>query len=299
MEFDLIPQIVIIFSAGIIIFILGKNIPKMKEMQDDDLLFENESSKEKRKFSYLCGRLTRRIKRDNYQEKTALVWKWLEKSLRKIRIKFLKLDNKIVSVLERLKKKHAKHEDNSNGEVKTEEEINSEHKNIDGSENDIVSAIEVEPKKSEHNNFKFSDLNNATKKDNLANRPEDESRISEITRGEEKAEKEKYSEDKDKNEVKFKTEDEKEIGKNETKPDEKDTRTSKEKEYIDLIFRSPKNIKAYWKLGIIYSRRKKYKDSISCFRQIIKIDPGYTKAKKKIIDLMKRMKRDKKTDKEK
>ena len=297
MEFDLIPQIVIIFSAGIIIFILGKNIPKIKEMQEDDLLFENKNSKEKKKFSYLYGRLTRRIKRDNYQEKMALVWKWLEKSLRKIRIKFLKLDNKIVSVLERLKKKHTRYEDNGNGEFKTEEEINSEHKNINGSENGFVNT--VEPEKNEHNNFKFSDLNNTAKKDNFANGLEDEPKISESVREEEKAEKEKHSEDKDKNEVKFKTEDEKEIGKNETKPDEKDTRTSKEKECIDLIFRSPKNIKAYWKLGIIYSRRRKYKDSISCFRQIIKIDPGYTKAKKKIIDLMKRMKRDKKTNKEK
>jgi len=296
MEFDLIPQIVIIFSAGIIIFILGKNIPKIKEMQEDDLLFENKDSKEKKKFSYLYGRLTRRIKRDNYQEKTALVWKWLEKSLRKIRIKFLKLDNKIVPVLEKLKKKHTEYEDNGNGELKTEEEINSEHKNIGGSENDIVSA--VKPEKNEGNDFKFSDLNNTAKKDNFANRLENEPRMDEIAKEEEKAEKEKYSEDKDKEEVKFKTENGKEISKNETKPDEKDTRTGKEKEYIDLIFKSPKNIKAYWKLGIIYSRRKKYKDSISCFRQIIKIDPGYTKAKKKVSDLIGKMKKDKKTDKE-
>ena len=65
-----------------------------------------------------------------------------------------------------------------------------------------------------------------------------------------------------------------------------------------MILKNPINIKAYWKLGIVYSRRKNYKDAISCFRQITKIDPTYTKAKKKITDLMERMK-DKKENKKK
>ena len=233
MEFNLIPQIIIVFSIGVIIFIFGKNIPKIKETQNDDLLFEKENKEEKKKFSYLCGRLARRIKKDSYREKKDLIWKWLEKSLRKIRINFLKLDNKIVSVLEKLKKKSVNH-DNNNSEFKVDD-TKLEKSEIDESK--------------------------------------DELQASKIT-----------SEEKNK--------DEDEIEKKEEKSD-------KEKEYIDLIFKSPKNIKAYWKLGIVYSRKKRYKDSISCFRQIIKIDPGYTKAKKKIVDLIRRMKKDKKVDEEK
>ena len=232
MEFNLIPQIIIVFSIGVIIFIFGKNIPKIKEAQDSSLPFENKN-REKKKFSYLRSRMTRRIKKESYQEKKDLVWKWLEKSLRKIRIKFLKLDNKIVSVLEKLKKKSVNH-DNNNSEFKVDD-TKLEKSEIDKSK--------------------------------------DELQASKIT-----------SEEKNK--------DEDEIEKKEEKSD-------KEKEYIDLIFKSPKNIKAYWKLGIVYSRKKRYKDSISCFRQIIKIDPGYTKAKKKIIDLIGRMKKDKKVDEEK
>jgi len=239
MEFDLIPQLIIIFSIGTIIFILGRNIPKIKEAQDDDLLFENkDKEKEKRKFLYLYNRLTRRINKDNYQNKMSLIWKWLEKSLRKIRIKFLKLDNKIVSVLEKLKKKH------------------TEYKN--GSLSDIA------------------------KKNSFTDESKSESKISE-----------KASEEKINGEAKEKMEEKTKDSENKNKIKTEKEKSDKEKEYINLILKNPTDIKSYWKLGIIYSRRKKYKDSISCFRQIIKIDPGYTKAKKKISDLMKRMKKGK------
>lgn len=277
MEFDLIPQIVIIFSAGIIIFILGKNIPKIKEAQDSDLLFENKNREEKKKFSYLYGRLTRRIKKDNYQEEIGLVWKWLEKSLRKMRIKFLKLDNKIVSILEKLKKKHAEHENDR--ELRTKKETD----NADGykkfnDKNDTVSDIGLEENK--RTDFENGGLENIAEKNGFTDKPKDELKTGEIT-SEEKTEDSK----------------EKSNGKNETEKEKK--KSDKEKEYIKLILESPKNIKAYWKLGIIYSRRKKYKDSISCFRQIVKIDPSYTKAKKKISDLMGKIKKDKKADEEK
>jgi len=284
MEFNLIPQVIIIFSIGVIIFIFGRNIPKMKEMQNDNSLFENKS-KEKRKFSYLCGKLTRRMKKDSYQEKTGLVWKWLEKSLRRIRIKFLKLDNKIVFILEKLKKKNIDHSnenfefkekiDNSKGAVDESrafsaqpfvEEPHEEKKKVPekiGSEKSVVDDVKLRKREKDE-------------KSNM-DRPVDELQTSGIINEEENEEK----------------------NKSEDKIRKKEERSSKEKEYIDLILRSPKNIKAYWKLGIIYSRRKKYKDSISCFRQIIKIDPGYTKAKRKIADLIKRMKKNKKADKEK
>lgn len=245
MEFDLVPQIVIIFSAGIIIFILGKNIPKIKEMQDDDLLFENEGRKEKKKFLYLCGRLTRRIKKDSYREGADLAWKWLEKLLRKIRIKFLKLDNKIVPVLEELKKKNVDRENEP-----------------EDSEN-AVSDIEFDKsEKNEENDFGSNNSDDIAEKSVFADKFKNKPQMDKVVIKEGK-------------------------------------KGSKEKEYINSILKNPTDIKAYWKLGIVYSRRKKYKDSISCFRQIIKIDPGYTKAKKKIIDLIGRMKKDKKVDEEK
>ncbi|MCK4799617.1 hypothetical protein KAS31_01440, partial [Candidatus Parcubacteria bacterium] len=78
----------------------------------------------------------------------------------------------------------------------------------------------------------------------------------------------------------------------------KENAKGKEKEYIEMILKNPIDVKSYWKLGIVYSRRKNYKDAISCFRQITKIDPTYTKAKKKISDLVERMK-DKKDNRKK
>ena len=280
MEFNLIPQVIIIFSIGVIIFIFGKNIPKMKEMQDNDPLFENEN-KEKKKFSYLCDKLTRRIRKDSYQEKMGSVWKWLEKSLRKIRIKFLKLDNKIISVLEKLKKKSVNHSDES-----------SEFKKEIGSSKDIVDKSFAFP--SQLSAEKLCEEREEVLKETDSNKNiVDDVKL-------EKSEKDGKSEmDRSEDELQTSKIISEEKSKDEDKTEKKEEKSSKEKEYISLILRSPKNIKAYWKLGIVYSRRKKYKDSISCFRQIIKIDPGYTKAKKKIVDLVKRMKKDKKTDKEK
>ena len=169
MEFDLIPQSVIIFSAGIIIFILGKNIPKIKEMRDDDLLFEDKGRKEKKKFSYLYGRLTRRIKKESYQEKADLVWKLLEKSLRKIRIKFLKLDNKIVPVLEELKKKN----ENRDNESEFKKEADNDCEESGNGENVISDVESDKSEKDEENNFGFSDLNDVTEKNVSANKSED------------------------------------------------------------------------------------------------------------------------------
>lgn len=259
MEFDLIPQIVIIFSAGVIVFIFGKNVPKVKEDQDNNPLFKNRNKETENKFLYLRNRLTRRINRDGYQNKMNLVWKWLEKSLRKIRIKFLKLDNKIVSVLEKLKKKHTEREDSK-----------SDNEKLDSDRSNAVGDI-----KSEENRkagLENDNRDNVSKENNFANEVIDK----EIDKETEK-----------------KTENSRDEGGTEIKKE----KNGKEKEYLNLIFKNPMDIKAYWKLGVVYSRKKKYKDSISCFRQIIKIDPGYTKAKKKIVDLMGRMKNGKKDSK--
>jgi tetratricopeptide (TPR) repeat protein len=232
MDFDIIPQVVIIFFTGIIVLVLAKNISKVKETPDD-FLFESENvKKEREKFIYLYKRLTRRINKEKYQEKVDLFWVWFEKVLRKLRINFLRLDNKIVSALDKVKEKNVESETETKTETKSEDQWREYDKPRDENmymKDEEVEKIETESK-SDEDVVKTDELNAGNKK-------------------------------------------------------------GKEKEYIDLILKNPIDIKSYWKLGIVYSRKKNYKDAISCFRQIIKIDPTYTKAKKKITDLMERMKK--------
>lgn len=273
MEFDIVPQIIIVFSMGIVILILGKNISKVKE-NPDDFLFENgDEKKEKEKFLYLCERLTRRVNKKKYQEKVGLFWIWFEKVLRKLRINFLRLDNKIVSALDRVKEKNIENEN-------VENEIEAENKNqwqecSKPKDDDVKLKDEnmyTDNKKIEKS-FNDDDKNTG---DNFDLTTENKTpTVSNIT------DKEEISDKSDKDVA--------EMNKLNT-----ENKNRKEKEYIDLISKNPVDIKSYWKLGIVYSRKKNYKDAISCFRQITKIDPTYTKAKKKITDLMKRMKRDKK-----
>lgn len=284
MEFDLIPQFVLIFSIGIILFILGKNIPKIKEAQYSALLTEGENiKKEKRNFWYLYSRFIKRISRNNhqdsYQGKKYLLWHWLEKLLRKTRINFLKLDNKIVSVLDKIRKKNVQNEN-------SEKDILIKKTEDDKEKKDVAEIKVVEEKK--EINFVSDDLNNNEKQNGFAALLQGELEVEKTI--EEKEEEEKVSE-KRKGEIE---EDNKIEKKNEIEI--KNKKNNKEREYIDLILKNPTDIKAYWKLGIVYSRRKKYQDSISCFRQIIKIDPNYTKAKKKVTDLVKRMKKGKKEE---
>lgn len=73
--------------------------------------------------------------------------------------------------------------------------------------------------------------------------------------------------------------------------EEEKLRTKKEQECIEILMQDPADIKAYWRLGIIYSKRRNYEDALACFRQIVKIDPTYTKAKQKAIELMEKMKK--------
>ncbi len=267
MEFDIVPQIVLVLSMGVIILILGKNISKVKETPDD-FLFENRDEKEeKEKFSYLCKRLTRRINKEKYQEKVDSFWIWFEKVLRRLRIKFLRLDNKIVSALDKVKEKNVENE------------------------------IEDKDKSYEYNEPKDKDDDLKLKDENMYT---DNKKIEENFNNDNKVVDDNFDSETENsipdipNVVNEEKKDDK-SDKNNTEISELNTenKNGKEKEYISLISKNPIDIKSYWKLGIVYSRRKNYKDAISCFRQITKIDPTYTKAKKKIADLMGRMKKNK------
>jgi len=120
MEFDIVPQVIIVLSMGIIILILGRNISKVKETPDDFLFENKDEEKEKEKFLYLCKRLTRRVNKEKYQEKVGLFWVWFEKVLRKLRINFLRLDNKIVSTLDKVKEKNVENVENVENETEIE-----------------------------------------------------------------------------------------------------------------------------------------------------------------------------------
>ena len=258
MSFDLIPQLIIVISTGIIVVIFGKNIPKTNDL-DDKNLSDLQENKEEKKFYYLYDRLKKRISKEEYQKRIDLSWRWFEKFLRKIRISFLKFDNKIVFLLNKLREKN------------TETDID---KNTQADNMKECDALTEEGKKYENSDFQKQEMFIATEDEN---KPSED--IAEVTIETEEVEKNEDRED-------F----------NEEKGDkklnlDKENTNGKEKEYIDMIMKNPIDIKAYWKLGIVYSRRRNYHDAISCFRQITKIDPTYTKAKKKISDLIERMKK--------
>ena len=282
MTFSMLPQIIIIFSIGIIVVILGKNISKLKDLENEELLIEKkEKNKEKEKFLYLYGRLKQRINKKEYHRMINSLWIWLEKTLRKVRINFLKIDNKIIAVLDKLREKKSeievdkkiqidnmdKHEENE-AENKESDSFADQDQNIDQDKETIFEVQTIDQKDAEVNLHEEKDMDN------------------EIMLAEEKLT------DKQDKEVSFHK------GKEEDLYVAKEDAKGKEKEYIEAIIKNPIDVKSYWKLGIVYSRRKNYKDAISCFRQITKIDPTYKKAKNKISDLLEKMK-DKKENKKK
>ena len=266
MEFDIVPQIVIVFSMAIIILILGRSVSKVKETPDDFLFENKDEEKEKEKFLYLCKRLTRRINKEKYQEKVDSFWIWFEKALRKLRINFLRLDNKIVSALDKVKEK--------NVETETETE-NKDQQWENGNLKDGNNNIKAKDENMYVDNKETERSDNKGVGDSFISKTEDDALI--IS---DDIDKKGDNNEGDKDNVETNELNIKNINKK-----------GKEKEYIDLILKNPVDIKSYWKLGIIYSRKKNYKDAISCFRQITKIDPTYTKAKKKIVDLVGRMKK--------
>ena len=294
MTFDLIPQVVIIISIGIIIVIIGRNVPKINNLNERNLFLKREDVKEKEKFFYLYKRMKKRINKEEYKEKIGLMWIWFEKVLRKTRIRFLRIDNKIIFLLDKLREKNIETEvdkNEKNNNISEHESVNKERGTVEIKDNTDLQedSVYVKDKLLENEILKNVDSDRVAEVVN-------EDRKSDETLESEREEKEvlrtEIVDKKEETEVCTKEEEKAEIY---TK---KENAKGKEKEYIEMILKNPIDVKSYWKLGIVYSRRKNYKDAISCFRQITKIDPTYTKAKKKISDLVERMK-EKKDNKKK
>lgn len=367
MDFDLLPQLIIVISIAGILFIVGRNFSKVKEATKEEI-FLAESAKEKEekeKFLYLYKRAVRRINKENYQKKMADFWLWLEKLLRKLRILVMKIDGKMVRVLERLRQKntesienwkqmaernvrkskeaemlsgflaggayrkhhkeHKEHEEPQKADIEAEEEeIKSQMSAVTVSDDAYTPIVEQEIYEDRGTVERFNPYDDAAaiqkeeQSDEIAVKEEIESvgyaAIEEMTVIEsvedpeplpkkEIAEMEVSDEtvpEEQEETTDTQIEEEKveedgiiqtiEDGEIETEEEEK-LRTKKEQECIEILMKNPADIKAYWRLGLIYSKRRNYEDALACFRQIVKIDPTYTKAKQKAIELMEKMKK--------
>ena len=220
--------------------------------------------------------MKKRISKEEYKEKIGLMWIWFEKVLRKTRIRFLRIDNKIIFLLGKLREKNIETEtDKSEKDSSVNEYKNANEEKIKEKETPKIEdnagwqekSVYVEDRSSENEVSKEMDSDKTAEIISEDKKSDDASKLE--TNVEEKTE--AYA--------------------------KKENAKGKEKEYIEMILKNPIDIKSYWKLGIVYSRRNNYKDALSCFRQITKIDPTYTKAKKKISDLVERMKNKKENKK--
>ena len=269
MEFTLIPQFILIFSLVGILFILGRNFSKFKEISKpisespltpfdkEEYSQERNAMKEvaarikeeEEKFKYLCQRLAKRINwrtaQEKYKQFSSFAHAKLEKVLKKARINFLKLDRKTVTLIEKARKKKEKHA----ADLLEEKDPSLFEKKIPEVEKPEV----IFKEKPEHINDKVEE-------------------VEEVEEVEDDAPPVEISEVEDKKEI-------------------KGVKKSKEKEYVEMIGEDPKNVDAYWKLGIIYSRKRNYRDALACFKQIVKIKPNYEKAKKKIKDISEKIRR--------
>jgi len=100
--FDLLPQIIIIISiAGIIVIIARKipQIPASKEKKKVDI----NSAESKIKAPNSLNKVWLKIKGFRYSEHSHKILGFLEKILRKLKVFFLKLENKITNWAERLR----------------------------------------------------------------------------------------------------------------------------------------------------------------------------------------------------
>ncbi|MFZ2970549.1 MAG: tetratricopeptide repeat protein [Minisyncoccia bacterium] len=285
MEFELIPQLVIILSIGIVLIILGRKIPKIKDTPGDGFWsddYNEVEKKEKERFKYLYDRIKKRISKKEYKEKMDLFWIWSEKLLRKIRISFLKFDNKIVQMIGRLREKNIEKVEKISQDAKAGGEGIAKIEdpgNIGKGENGIGDKTK----------FDWNEMNSKKEEAVVL----EKSNISDSIKSEEKIVPEEKVELAEEEAADEKSEDIGSVENDSIGSLSIGDRTNREKKYIDMILKNPIDIKAYWQLGIIYSRRRNYKDAIACFRQITKIDPTYFKAKKKITDLIGRMKKKK------
>lgn len=260
MSFDILPQLAIIVSLMGILLIISRNLSKVKELEGQEEIFlrDVEIQEEREKFNQLTRRAASRVMdKETYERALSGFWFWLEKFLRRTRITFLKLDTKIAALLKNLREK------NADIAEKAEEEAE-----VDQSEPDLNS------KEEEAQGF-------AAKRRDIRDKAESFFRRRKKT--EETMHKVETVQSNDREEF---------ISSDvnvSTQRESDQVRTQKEQEYIEALIKNPRDINAYWKLGILYYRRRNFNDSLACFRQIVKIDPDHDRAKEKALELIEKM----------
>lgn len=355
MDFELLPQLTIIFSIVGLLFIVGRNFSKVKEAAREEIFLE-ESAKEKEekeKFLYLYKRGVRRINKENYQKKMADFWLWLEKFLRKVRIKVMKLDGKMVAMLENLRKKNVKSIEELKSMAEQAEKNVRRSKEAEGLSSFLSGkGVHRKPRKATEEALvaerkKTTDANTYDRSSTFMPKTEDPVVVEEtyievdeqifsspetspaaepLIKEDDRTAQSEYVEDVEivtivsesttgilpeekiavaedlavQTEAENMEEPYETVAAEEIKKDtdavvesaeEEKVRTKKEQECIELLMQNPADIKAYWRLGLIYSKRRNYEDALACFSQIVKIDPTYTKAKQKVIELMEKMRK--------
>jgi len=285
MEFDLVPQVIIIVASGVIIFILGRNIPKLKDDASDGFWSGNYNEVEKRekeRFRYLYDRFIKKISKEEYKKKIDQFWIWFEKILRKARINFLRLDNTIVSLLDKLREKNVEKIFDNDDSSKNGDVLISKNSDMPISEGKTFGEV----RKFAWNDVKRDESVAKIEKKGIEAVVAAETSKNDIYEGSQDAVSSANSE--------ISHENTEEVAENisEIVPNLGDEqKTNREKEYIDMILKNPLDVKAYWHLGTIYARRRNYKDAMECFRQITKIDPTYEKAKHKLSEILEKMKK--------
>ncbi len=327
MDFDILPQLVIVLSAAGILFILGRNYSKMKAASEQETLFIDNTIQEelaKEKFLYLYKRAVRRINKENYQKKIADFWVWFEKILRKLRIMVMKLDGRMASTLEDIRQKNFENQMERAKKMEMNIRKNMEKENLtkfwrakreavrskDRRKKTIVDDLPAPIEATPNAQLLAAGIEayKKTEESGLAEKAEPLELVEAITMLEVEEITAPKEESAPEEEIAVETVAQLEVVEEAAAPaetpagmapeeeaaetDEKDQiRTKKEEEYIETLMKNPADTKAYWKLGNIYSKRRNYEDALACFHQIVKIDPSYTKAKQKIIELMEKMRK--------
>ena len=180
----------------------------------------------------MAKRISLRAVQEKYKRFSDIIHIKLEKILRKIRINFLRLDNKFVALIEKLRR----------SENKKEVQIKSAELPADR-----IDEFKIE-------------------------KPLIVKKTNKVKEDIDKGKSEKNNEERSGKKIK-------KVGK-------------KEEEYLKIISGDPKNMDAYWKLGILYSRKKNYRDALNCFKEIVRIKPNYEKARRKIKIISDKLKRE-------
>jgi len=106
--YNFFPQLIIVLAVSVILVIIIRKLPALSRQEqtpkEEEVSFKGRWELLERGLNYSIKELGRNIEVLKQKKYFKGFWKFLEKLLRKIRVLFLKIDNKISEWIERLKK---------------------------------------------------------------------------------------------------------------------------------------------------------------------------------------------------